>query len=152
MSAIITIETTIGTGYQLGDYARLYGNGGSGSVDWDDPVTAEVLDLFPNGAGLYGYGHGPYGHFRYGHAHASRAPGYGHLPYGHGAVVLIGSAEVSGCGDYIFAFGCYDSAGNCHSGTPDELTVTVHMAPAAPTNLKFNSYNQTTDVLTLDAA
>ena len=43
-------------------------------------------------------------------------------------------------------------AGNVHSGTPEEATVHVHIAPPAPDGLKFNAYNKTTDVLTLGVA
>ena len=59
-------------GYNPGDYAQLHGNGGSGSVDWNNPLTDTVYDLFPNGAGIYGWGHAPWGHFRWGHADSMR--------------------------------------------------------------------------------
>jgi len=57
---------------------------------------------------------------------------------------------VVSCGSYKYGFAVYDAAGNAHSGTPAETTVEVHIAPAAPTALKFNAYNKTTDVLILD--
>ena len=135
MSAIITIQFTVGPDYRPGDYAHLHGNSGSGAIDWNTPLNNEVFDLFPDGAGLAGYGHAPYGHY----------------PYGHGAVTIEADVEVASCGSYIFGFACYDAAGNAHSGTPEETTVEVHTAPAAPTALKFNAYNKTTDVLILDA-
>lgn len=155
MSAIITIQFTVGPDYRPGDYAHLHGNSGSGAIDWETPLTREVLDLFPDGAGLAGYGHAPYGHYPYGHASAMDTPGYGHCPYGHypfghGAVTIEANIEVASCGSYIFGFAVYDTAGNAHSGTPEETTVEVHTAGAAPSGLKFNSYNKTTDVLILD--
>lgn len=57
--------------------------------------------------------------------------------------------EVGNCGDYKFAFACYDRLGNQHKGTPEEATAVVHIAP---TGLKKNSYNKDTDVLVLDVA
>ncbi len=157
MSALVTIEHTVPAGTELRSTARLHGNGGSGDIDWVNPVSNEIFDLFPDGAGIYGYGHAPYGHHRFGHSHSMRTPGYGHVPYGHhpyghGAVVISADVEVDECGAYKFGFACYDEARNPHAGTPDEETVHIHIAPAAPDGLKLNAYNKTTDVLTLDVA
>jgi len=159
MRVLVTIQFIVGIGYQKGDYARLHGNGGSGAVDWNTPVNNDVYDLFPDNAGFYGFGHAPFGHFRFGHAHSINTRVFGHLPFGHfpfgsGATLIKATAEIqSGCGEFEFAFACYDKLGNLHTGTPEEATVTIHMTPAAPvTGLKKNSYNKTTDVLVLDAA
>lgn len=157
MAKIITIEFTVGVGYIPGDYAKLFGNSGSGAVDYNTPLTNQTFNLFPNGAGIYGFGHAPFGRFRFGHAHSMRAPGFGHAPFGHfpfglGAVVITAKQRVTACGTYKFAFGCYDSADNPHTGTPEVATVAVHTAPDAPTGLKKKTYNKTTDVLTLEVA
>jgi len=157
MSASITISFTVTSGYNLGDYVQLHGNGGSGSVDWDTPLTEKQYNLFPNGAGRFGWGHFPWGHAPWGHGQSLRTAGWGHLPWGHfpwghGATIIEASTIVTGCGSYIFGFKGYDQAGNAHTGTPDEITVPVHIAPAQPTPLEFNSYNKTTNILTLDAA
>jgi len=157
MSANITIEFTVPVGYQRGDYARLHGNGGSGDIDWNTPVSKEVFDLFPRGAGIYGWGHAPWSRFRWGCAHSMRTGGWGHLPWGrfpwgHGTAVIAALHKVDSCGVYKYGFACYDPAGNLHEGAPQEITVVVHIAPPAPTGLTKNSYNPETDVLVLDAA
>ena len=86
-----------------------------------------------------------------------RAPGWGHLPWGHfpwgcGTALIQAKHRVDRCGDYNFAFACYDALGNLHEGTPEEATVVVHIAPPAPPGLKKNSYDKDTDVLVLDVA
>lgn len=157
MNTLITIKHTVPVGYLQGDYAYLHGNGGSGNVDWEAPVSIERFNLFPRGAGIFGFGFAPWGHFRWGRAHSQRAPGWGHLPWGdfpwgHGTAVITATHEVSACGAYKFALACYDALGNLHTGTPDEIAVHVHIAPPTPTGLTKESYNKTTDVLVLDAA
>lgn len=117
MSALITISFTVGLSYRPGDYAMLHGNGGAGDIDWNNPLTDEKFDLFPDGAGIYGWGHLPWGHFPWGHGMARRTAGWGHLPWGHfpwghSAVVIKAQVEVSACGAYKFGFACYDAAGN----------------------------------------
>jgi len=157
MSILITIEFVIPLGYDQGDYARLHGNGGEGNIDWNVSLTKEIFDLFPRGAGIYGWGRAPWGCFRWGHAHSIQTPGWGHLPWvrfpwGYGTSVIQARRKVHSCGDYKFGFACYERLGNLHEGTPEEAEVEVHIAPPAPTGLKKNSYNKDTDVLVLDAA
>jgi len=157
MSAIITIKQVIGLGYQPGDWARLHGNGGSGAIDWNTPLSSRVWPLFPEGAGIYGFGHAPFGHHRFGHGVSKRTGGFGHSPFGcgpfgYGCVVLTATVAVAACGAYKFGFKIYDAAGNDQAGTPDEIEVIVHIAPPAPTGLKLVSYQKTTDLLILEAA
>ena len=128
MSAIITIQFTVPIGHEAGDYAFLHGNGGSGDIDWDSPLIAQKFDLFPDGSGIYGWGHAPWGHFRWGHCHSKRTAGWGHLPWGHfpwghGTAVIIAQIQVESCGEYKFGFTCYDKCGNVHQGTPEEVLV-----------------------------
>jgi len=157
MTVLATIEFSVPVGYDPDDYARLHGNGGSGSIDWNNPVSAETFGLFPRGNGLYGFGHAPWGHFRFGHGHDMRTAGFGHLPwgyfpFGHGTAIIKARQLLAACGDYKFGFACYDKAGNLHTGTPDETTLNIHVAPAAPTGLTKSSYDKDTDVLVLTAA
>lgn len=157
MSARITISHTVNYGHLPGDYARLHGNGGNGNIDWVDPVNGSKIDLFPGGSGNYGFGHAPWGHFSFGHAFGSRTTGFGHLPwghfpFGHGSVEVDVSDEVHQCGEYKYALACYDLVGNLHEGTPDEITLHIHIASNAPTALKKGTYDKATDVLILDAA
>ena len=157
MSATVTINFTVGVDYQLGDYVKLCGNGGCGNIDWDNPLTDEIYDLFPNGAGIYGFGYAPWGNFRWGQCHSVRTAGWGNLlwgnfPWGHGTTIIEASYSIDDCGDYKFAFTCYDQLGNLHQGSPEETTLYIHIAPAAPTPLAKNSYNKTTDILILDVA
>ena len=155
--ARITVRFIVSSGYQSGDYARLCSNGGSGEVDYENPVTNEIYELFPNGAGIYGWGFAPWGNHPWGCAYSMGCNGWGYLPWGYcpwgyGTAVIEAEYDVTRCGDYKFAFACYDKLGNLHEGTPDEVTVYVHLAPDAPTRLTKESYNKTTDVLVLNAA
>ena len=157
MSALITILFTVPVGYIGGDYAKLHGNGGSGDIDWNNPVDNTIYELFPGGAGIFGFGRAPWGNFCWGHAHSMRTAGWGHLPWAHfpwshGSAVIEAAHKVVACGDYKFGFACYDKFGNVHEGTPEETALEVHISPASPTGLKKNSYNKTTDVLILDVA
>lgn len=157
MSAIVTIRFIVPAGHKDGDYAQLHGNGGSGDIDWEEPLSQENFELFPNGGGIFGWGHAPWGHFRWGRAHSMRVNGWGHLPWGHfpwghGTSVIEARYGVDECGDYKFGFACYDIEGNQHEGAPDEVTAVVHIAPPAPTGLVKNSYDKDTDILILDAA
>lgn len=157
MPALIEIKFCLPSGYREGDYAMLYSNGGEGEIDFDTPVIGDRFDLFPGRAGIFGFGHAPWGHFRWGYAHSMRTMGFGHLPWGHfpwghGSIEVIAKVFVSACGDYKFAFGCFDAAGNFHEGTPAEVELEVHTAPDPPTGLKKGSYDKVTDVLTLEVA
>ncbi len=157
MKAMITVAFVVPVGYGPGDYAMLHTNGGFGDIDWNLPASSARHELFPQGAGVYGFGHAPFGRHRFGCCHSMRTPGFGHLPFGrapfgHGTSVVQINHKVSACGHYKFGLACYDYAGNLHVGTPAEVTVNVHVAPATPTGLTKNSYNKATDVLTLDAA
>ena len=157
MSASITLEFTVAVGYAEGDYTVLHGNGGSGDIDWDSPLNNNVYPLFPFRAGNFGWGNAPWGYFPWGHLYSMRTLGWGHapwghFPWGHGAVVITVVYRVDDCGAYKFAFACYDPLGNLHEGTPEEVTLHIHIAPAAPTGLKKVSYDPDTDILVLAAA
>lgn len=151
----ITLQFVVPAGFRKGDYAKLFSDAGDGTIDYDTPVDTRLYQLFPAGAGIYGFGHAPFGRFRFGHGHAMRAIGFGHLPFGHfpwglGSAQITATHQVSACGTYKYAFKTYDAAGNPQSGDPQEVSVTVHTAPAKPTGLEKTSYNKTTDVLTLE--
>ncbi len=154
MSAVITITSLIPAGYAQGDYAQLHSNGGSGEIDWNTPVDTTRYDLFPDGAGLHGFGHGPFGSFPFGHAWADRVRGFGHLPFGDfpfgsGCVQIEATHRVTQCGAYKYGLACYDESGNAHSGSPAEASVDVHIAPAAPAGLRQSTYSRSAATLTL---
>ena len=155
--ALVTISFVVPAGYAPGDYARLHGNGGSGDVDWETPLSETQYDLFPDGAGLYGFGNAPFGGHRFGRGHAMRCAGFGHIPFGkgpfgHGTGIVDAACEVTECGDYKFGLACYDELGNAHSGSPEETEVEIHITPDSPAGLTKNSYDKDTDVLVLDVA
>lgn len=158
MSAKVTIIWSVSLGYDAGDYARLCGNGGSGDIDYDNPLTNEKFQLFPDGGGIYGWYHQPWGKFAWYHGHSSRTPGWYHQPWGkfpwyYGTAVIEVEYEVETCGDYKFALQVYDSLGNANTGSPEEVTAIIHIAPPAPDiGLKKNSYDKGTDILVLDVA
>ncbi len=157
MSAIITIRFAVPVGHQAGDYAQLHGNGGSGNIDWVTPLNNKLYSLFPEGAGIYGWGLAPWGHFPWGRAFSMRTAGWGHLPWGrfpwgHGTAIITATHRVEYCGNYKFGFACYDKLGNPHEGSPEEAEIEVHISPPAPAGLKKNAYDKDTDVLVLDTA
>lgn len=157
MSARITIIWAVPVGYQPGDYAMLYGNGGSGDIDYDAPLTPEKYQLFPDNGGIFGWGQAPWGQFPWGYGWSARVPGWGQLPWGqfpwgYGTALITVKYDVSVCGEYKFALKVFDKLGNPSSGTPEELEASVHIAPPAPTGLNKNSYDKDTDILILDAA
>ena len=155
MPARVTVSFVVPTGYLPDDYAVLYGdNAEGGGIDWATPATGRQLPLFPGGRGIHGFVHAPWGHFPWGHAFSDGPTGWGHLPWGHfpwghGTAIVEDYVDVTACGDYVFAFACYDSLGNLHDGVPDEVTASVHVAPGPPGGLAFVSYNKTTDALIL---
>ncbi len=155
MAAKVTIQFIVPAGYSGGDYAMLHGSAADGEIDWDNPLSSQRYELFPNGAGLYGFGLAPFGLFRWGLAHPMRTPGFGELPWGLfpaglGSIVIRAAHIVTECGVYKFGFKCFDSLGNAHEGTPDEAELTIHTAPPAPAGLNKNSYDSGSDILILD--
>lgn len=157
MSAKITIIWAVPIGYDNGDYARLCGNGGAGDIDYDNFLNNERFDLFQDGGGIYGWYHQPWYKFSWNHGWSTKTPGWYHQPWGrfpwyYGTTVIAVDYTVLTCGEYKFAFKLFDALGNAHSGTPQEATAIIHIAPPAPTGLKKKSYNKNTDVLILDIA
>ena len=156
MTAKVTIGYTVPAGYSPGDYARLFGNVGAGSIDYDTPLS-EKLDLFPNGSGIYGFGHAPWGKFPWGHAFSLSSTGWGHqpwgtFPWGYGSAQIKNIQAVTECGAYKYAFGAFDRPGNAHTGSPEEIELHIHTAPQTPTKLTKGTYDKATDVLILNAA
>ena len=136
-----------------GDYVRLFGNSGSGSVNYTTPIDSNRHDLFDGDSGLFGWGYGTWGHHPWGHLNARGVNGWGHLAWGHwgwgygAAEIEIIKKEISP-GDYVYAVQAYDRAGNVDVGTPEEEGLSVCLTPRTPRALKINNYNSTTNVLT----
>jgi len=156
MSAGVTVSFIVPAGYQLGDYAKLVGNSGSGEVDYDSPLTGRRMELFPNGAGLHGLGHAPVGCHRCGRGHSINTAGCGHLPLGkapcgHGSAEISDTVQIDSCGTYKFAWAGYDPLGNAHDGNPEEVELTIHTARPAPAKLSKDTYDPAADILTLSA-
>jgi len=155
MSAKITISFCVPAGYQPGDYAMLFGMG-----SYDSPLLGgRKFELFPNGAGIYGFGHAPFGHHRFGKGTSLRASGFGfgHLPFGkhpfgHATALVTTSVTVDACGSCDLSFIVYDKLGNRQRGSMAMSLTEVHTAPPAPTGLKKVSYDPDTKVLVLEAA
>jgi hypothetical protein len=155
MSAKITVIFPVRPGYSQGDYAMLYTNGGIGNVDYSEPIDDTAYELFPDGAGIFGYGFGAYGHFPYGRGDVRKTDGYGHLPYGYtpygfAGVFIPAETIVESCGEYRFGFKVYDSVGNLQIGNQHDAVISVHIAPPQPTGLKKNNYNKDTHILVLN--
>jgi hypothetical protein len=151
MSAKITILWAVPIGYQPGDYARLFWNSGSGDIDYSQPLTNNKFSLFPNGGGVYGFGQQPFGKAPFGLSFATRVSGFGKLPFGkhpfgYGTTLIKHEQIVDFCGEYKFAFKLFDKLDNENTGTPEEISVDIHIAPPAPTGLKKGTYLQTINV------
>lgn len=158
MSAKVTLQFCVPVGCEPGDYAQLFGNSGEGDIDYDTPLLrGRKFDLFPMGSGIYGFGKTPFGETPFGLPWSTRTRGFGELPFGlHpfglGTAVIEAETIVAVCGDYKFAFAAFDSLGNPDEGDPEEISVTVHTAPPAPTGLVKHSYDPDTDILVLEVA
>jgi len=158
MSAKVILQFCVPVGHQSGDYVQLFGNNGSGDIDYDTPLlNGRKFDLFPMGGGIYGWGFAPWGDFPWGDAFSMRTAGWGYQPWGYfpwglGTAVIEAEVIVTACGSYKFAFVAFDSLGNPDEGDPEEISVAVHTAPPAPTGLVKNSYDKDTGILVLDAA
>jgi hypothetical protein len=154
MSATITVKFVVPLTARPGDYAMLYSNNGDGAIDFAAPLTSERIDLFPNGAGNYGFGLAPFGEFPWGMALSVDTQGFGLLPFGYlpwgcGGVLIERTVTVEECGDWLLAFKTFDALGNENVGTPGQAAANVHVAPPAPLGLKKISYNKVTGDLTL---
>ena len=136
---------------------QLFGNSGDGEIDYDTPLLGgRKFDLFPMGGGIYGCGHSPFGESPCGIPYSTRTPGLGNEPCGHsvcgyGTTVIEAEVAVESCGDYKFAFACFDSLDNPDEGAPEEVSLSIHTAPPAPAGLRKNSYDKDTGILILEA-
>jgi len=158
MSVQVTVYFAAPPGYQVGDYVKLFSNGGSGDIDYDTPVSNARLPLLTARQGYFGWRHLPWRHFPWRRGVASRCSGWRHLPWRHfpwrhGTLLISAKIIAEGpCGQHKFAFVAYDKLGNPHEGSPQEVTVGFHSSPPAPTGLQAVSYNKNTKILTLEAA
>jgi hypothetical protein len=151
----ITIWFAVPLGHLPGDYAMLYSNNGSGDISWTSPFDSEKLDLFPGAAGNYGWGMSPWGMSSFGLPCPKDVQGWGQTPWGMspwgcGCIVVTRTVRVTECGTWKFALKGFDAIGNAHAGTPNEATVTIHVAPPRPQMLAKKSYDKDTNVLTLE--
>lgn len=156
MSAKVKIEFAVPMGMVVGDYAKLYSNAGVGNIDWDTPVDNRRIELMPGDSGIFGWGHQAWGSFRWGHAQSRNTVGWGHLPWGswpwgYGTVMVEVDQIVEDCGDYKYGLKLYDGLDNSQIGNAGDVSLAVHIAPAAPTGLKKISYDKNSDVLILEA-
>lgn len=156
-AAIVTIQFVVSPDHRPGDYALLHSNGGAGDIDWETPLRATHIDLFPGGAGIFGWRHLPWRHFPWRHGMSVGTPGWRHLPWRHfpwrhGATVVTTTDRVTACGTYKYGLAAYDAAGNAHAGAPDEVELEIHVAPPKASRLKKTSYDKSTDTLILEVA
>ena len=157
MSVQITIQFAAPPGYSIGDYVKLFSNGGSGDIDYNTPVNSLTYPLLTARSGYFGWRHLPWRHFPWHRGVATRCNGWRHLPWHHfpwrhGTLLITAKLIVDGpCGGYEFAFVAYDKLGNIHEGSPQEVAVTFHTHPPAPTGMKPISYSKATKVLVLEA-
>ncbi len=154
MTAKVTIKFCVPLTAMVGDTGYLHSNGGSGSINWDTPVSPKQYPLYPDGVGNFGAGLAPAGLERAGLAWPSGVLGAGLCPAGLepaglGAAIVEAVNAVDDCGTYRYAFKNYDACGNPMEGTPEEKEIEVHVTPSAPLGLKLVAYDVDAKVLTL---
>lgn len=142
---IITISFAVPFGYEPGDYVMLYSNNGNGDIDFDVPVSPQRYPLFPNGAGIHGWGYAPWGYFPWGYAQSRLCDGWGFLPWGYfpwgyGTALIHAKYFPISCGNYKFAFKAFDSLNNPQTGQSGIAQTEIHIAPPAVAGLKKLSY------------
>jgi len=157
MSANITITWAVPIGYQPGDYAKLYGNGGSSNINYDSPLTIEKFVLFQDGGGIYGWYQMPWYKFPWYQGYATRCLGWYQLPWYkfpwyHGTTLITVRQTVFVCGVYKFALKIFDRLGNENVGETEEVEAVIHIAPPAPTGLTKGTYDKESNILILEAA
>jgi len=140
---------------------QVFTDSGSGTVDTNDPLLADPVEVFPNAVRPRGIGADPIGAVPIGHGRpaTARRKGIGahplgSIPIGSGlAVRPVAVMVAEGYGTYKFAAQAVDEAGNAQSAALVEFEEFVSgEAPPPLARLDYASFNAGTDQVTFDLA
>jgi hypothetical protein len=132
--------------------ARVYSDGGSGAIDYENPVSREDIQVWPSWQDKFGFGLGEFGEDDFGYD-GSAAIGFGQGAFGEGEFGFDADKInwVSGAletGRYKFGVKVRDRFGMVIDGEETgEITVIRTAQPAE--GLKVESYDKTEDRLVL---
>lgn len=110
----------------------VFGDGATGTVDYETPLNEAPLPARPGGQEPWGYGAG----------------GYGMGAYGQSAAVYEWTTDPLPAGVHTLAVAATDAAGN-RLATAAEVQVTVAPLPRPPENVHVAAYDPNTAVATL---
>lgn len=137
---------------ELGGYANVYGDLGTGTVDETSPLNAEPIYNFPDGWGMYGFGMGPFGEGPLGVDGNGMGFGVGEFTtglFGFDLDNITWTSEPFPPGVYLFSVRLHDAAGNPDDDSLGDISVVVDCYPPAPAAISMSSYNSGTDIVTL---
>jgi len=129
---------------------ELYGNGGSGEIDYSEaivtqPVWANPLDKW--GFGLEAFGEGDFGYSGTG-AVGWGLGSFGVGEFGFDADELMLTTGALSAGEYQFAVRLVDEFGNWEEGETELFTIGIDPVPEQP-GLRIASYDDVNDELVL---
>ena len=134
-----------------GGSIEIYGDNGTGQINYDNPLTGLPIRLWPAWQDKAGFGMSRFGSGDFGYDSAAAA-GFGKGSFGHGQFGLDADAiewvsPVMKAGVYKFAVRVIDEAGNESSSQTGQVTVTSTARPAE--KLSISSFDKQTNELLL---
>ncbi len=133
--------------------AHVYFDGGTGQVDYNKPLTAQPIQIWPNWQDKAGFGMSRFGTGDFGFDWAGGV-GFGKGLFGHGRFGIDSdkicwvSPELQ-VGVYKFAIKIFDEAGH-ESGAVESREVTVIPAASPAESMNISSFEKETNELVLD--
>lgn len=139
------------TEYRAGDAFDVFGNGGSGAIDFLNPLTSRKLMLWPESAERRG--HLLDGHLTMKHLDGIRPDGHLDGIHLNDRFLMPAGARLVEVGRYVFgrfdhAVRLYDRFGNTHVQTPVTLSTVINSSPSAPERLTAQSHDAGSDQMT----
>ncbi len=113
---------------------NVYGNGGSGAIDYGTPLNDRPIAMFPDGSGRWGFGLGGFGGDDFGRG-GGRSPGWGLGGFGVGEFGVDSAwarwlSGPLGPGAHRLAAVARDGLGNADESPPVEVDLTIVDPPA----------------------
>jgi len=135
----------------LGSEARLFGNGGSGEINFEEILDRQVVWLEPTekwGWGLDAFGQGDFGYSGTGAVGWGRGS-FGNGEFGFDAELLSFESDELAAGRYRFAVRLADESGNMDEGEILEVEMNIDPLPVGP-GLSIDRYDDQTEGLVLN--
>jgi hypothetical protein len=139
----------------VGATAQIYYDGGSGEIDYDNPLNASPIRVWPTRQDKTGFGMSRFGESDYGYDSAA-AVGFGKGSFGNGQFGLDADtfewiSTSMQAGIYKFALKITDEVGNESSGS-ETIQVTVIPAARAAEQVSISSFDKQTNQLVLSVS